>query len=41
MSIIKENIPCWYELSFINEEEALSLRISEEYLRKRPLILNL
>ena len=39
MSIIKENIPCWYELSFLTEEEALSLRISEEYLRKRPLIL--
>ena len=39
MSIIRENIPCWYELSFLTEEEALSLRISEEYLRKRPLIL--
>ena len=39
MSIIRENIPCWYELSFINTEDALSLRISEEYLKKRPFIL--
>ena len=40
MSIIKENIPCWYELSFLTEEDAFVLRISEEYLRKRPRILN-